>query len=140
MFLTDEFGVAKTKTYDSLTPRELHMLVESLCVRLNLFSQKYPAFLPQVVQALMEHPNLAQSDRSHLDTYCVLFELDWRGDRDINNRDQFLATNPVYTKDSPSSAELDVYTEEHAKQRLEKASAPFLDELVAAISEKANAQ
>ena len=39
MFVSDEFGVEKNKTYDTLTTGELHMLVESLCVRLNLFSQ-----------------------------------------------------------------------------------------------------
>ncbi len=110
------------------------MLVESLCVRLNLFNQKYPAFLPQVVQALMQHPNLARSDRSHLDTYCVLFELDWRGDRNIVNRDEFLATNPIFTSDCSSMEHLDVYTDTYAKQRLEQASTPFLDELVSKIS------
>lgn len=134
--VTDEFGAAKSKTYDSLTTKELHMLIESLCVRLNLFNQKYPAFLPQVVQALMEHPNLARSDRSHLDTYCVLFELDWRGDRHISNRDEFMATNPIYTRDSTSAARLEIYTPEYVKERMERANAPFLD-VVGKISEQA---
>lgn len=58
MFVSDEFGVEKTKTYSTLTTAELHMLVESLCVRLNLFNQTYPAFVPQVVKAIMEHDNL----------------------------------------------------------------------------------
>jgi hypothetical protein len=58
MFVSDEFGVEKTKTYSTLTTAELHMLVESLCVRLNLFNQTYPAFVPQVVKAIMEHENL----------------------------------------------------------------------------------
>jgi len=60
----DEFGKDRlNKAYGELTSRELHLLIESLCVRLNLFQQKYPAFLPQVVKAVMEHPNLANSDR-----------------------------------------------------------------------------
>jgi len=31
-----------------------------------------------------------------LDTYCSLFELDWRGDRTVANREQFLGTHPIY--------------------------------------------
>ena len=97
MLSTDEFGESRVpKAYSELTTRELHLLVESLSVRLNLFSQKYPAFLPQVVRAVMEHENLAGSDRSMLDTYCKLFELDWRGDASIDNREQFMLTNPIY--------------------------------------------
>ena len=61
--LTDEFGnQAAKKTYNQLTSRELHLLTESLCVRMNLFQKKYPAFLPQVIKAIQEHPNLSNSD------------------------------------------------------------------------------
>lgn len=49
MLTSDEFGVERQKIYAHLTSKELHLLTESLVVRLNLFSQKYPAFLPQVV-------------------------------------------------------------------------------------------
>ena len=82
MLSTDEFGEQRmaNKAYNELTTRELHLLAESLSVRLNLFQKKYPAFLPQVVRAVMEHENLAGSDRSMLNTYCKIFELDWRGD------------------------------------------------------------
>lgn len=96
MFISDEFNVEKNKSYGDLTTQELHLLSESLCVRLNLFNQKYPAFLPQVVFAMMHHPNLSLSDRATLDSYCTLFELDWRGDRVIDNREEFMMTNPVY--------------------------------------------
>jgi len=44
----------------------------------------------------MEHPNLARSDRETLDTYCKMFELDWRADHSIKNRDELMATNPIY--------------------------------------------
>ena len=67
MLTTDEFGEDRVaKAYDELTTRELHILTESLCVRLNLFQKKYPAFLPQVVKAVLEHRNLASSDQSIL--------------------------------------------------------------------------
>jgi hypothetical protein len=36
----------KSTDYDSLTTEQLHDLTESLVVRLNMFKQKYPAFLP----------------------------------------------------------------------------------------------
>ena len=38
MLQVDEFGQDRAdKSYDELTTRELHLLTESLCVRLNLF-------------------------------------------------------------------------------------------------------
>lgn len=47
LLTTEEFGNdAPEKTYRQMTTRELHLLTESLCVRLNLFQKKYPAFLP----------------------------------------------------------------------------------------------
>jgi hypothetical protein len=46
----------------------------------------------------MEHPNLAKADYSKLETFSKMFELDWRGDRTLPNKREFLATNPVYFK------------------------------------------
>lgn len=79
-----------------MTTRELHQISESISVRLNLFQGTYPGFMPQAVKAVMEHPNLSKSDYAKLDSFCRMFELDWRGDRSLNNKSQFLATNPVY--------------------------------------------
>ena len=98
MLTKDQFGNDRPlKDYSDLTSVELHMLVESLSVRLNLFNNKYPAFLPHVVRAIMEHESLANSDRSTLQTFCTLFELDWTGDKALENREELLMTNPVYT-------------------------------------------
>lgn len=124
MLTKDEFGKDKVvKMYDELTTRELHLLVEGLCVRLNLFQQKYPAFLPQVVRAVMEHNNLANSDRMHMDTYCKLFELDWRGDRSLENREQFLMSNPVYLheKDRVNLKSVDQVTNTQVLNRIKQA-------------------
>jgi hypothetical protein len=52
--------------------------------------------MPQAVKAVMEHPNLSRTDYATLDSFCRMFELDWRGDRSLDNKRQFLATNPVY--------------------------------------------
>ena len=51
----------------------------------------------------MEHPNLAKTDRSKLDTFCKMFELDWRGDRSLDNKKEFLSSNPVYFNRSMNS-------------------------------------
>jgi len=59
--------------------------------------------MPQAVRAVMEHPNLARSDRETLSTYCKIFELDWRLDHSIANRDEPMATNPIYLNASDRS-------------------------------------
>jgi len=69
-------------------------------VRLGLFQNKYPSFLPQAVKAILEHENLANSDRFMIDTYCKLFELDWRGDTSLENRESFMLSNPVYMNEN----------------------------------------
>ena len=99
MLDTDEFGnKTKEKDYKDLTTGELSRIAESVCVRLNLFEGEYPAFMPQAVKAILEHPNLSKTDYSKLDTFAHMFELDWRGDRKLDNKKEFLATHPVYTK------------------------------------------
>lgn len=103
MLDTDEFGnKLKAKPYKDLTTGELSRISESICVRLNLFQGDYPAFMPQAVKAVMEHPNLSKSDYTKLDTFARMFELDWRGDRKLENKKEFLATHPVYTKSENS--------------------------------------
>lgn len=88
LLTVDEHGnpIESGKEYKNLTTRELHSLTENLSLRLYLFNYKYPAFLPQVIKAVREHPNLAPSDANHLDLYCRMFELDWRGDTSYTNR------------------------------------------------------
>jgi hypothetical protein len=90
--------------YASLSSDKLHQLVESLCPRLNLFQREYPGFLPHAVKGIMEHPNLTRSDRGTLDSYCKLFHLDWRGDMTIANRDEFMATHPIYLNNQDQAA------------------------------------
>ena len=88
--VADEHGNAINKEYKDLTSRELGVISENLTVRLYLFNYEYPNFLPQAIKAVMEHPNLHKSDRDLLDTYCKLFELDWRGDKTQAGREQLL--------------------------------------------------
>jgi len=86
LLIADEFGNPIDKEYKDLTSRELHSLTENLCLRMYLFNYDYPAFLPQVVKAVVEHPSLCRSDKDQLDLYCRMFELDWRGDRTFTNK------------------------------------------------------
>jgi len=69
---------------------------------LYLFEGNFPAFLPQAVRAIMEHPNLTQSDYQKMDTFSKMFELDWRGDRSIANKADFLSLKPVYLNKNDS--------------------------------------
>jgi len=71
-----------------------------------LFQGEYPGFLPHAVKGIMENPNLTRSDRATLDAYCKLFSLDWRGDMTLANRDEFMATHPIYiSKDDQPAIE-----------------------------------
>lgn len=127
MLIADEFGNPIDKDYKDLTSRELHSLSENLCLRMYLFNYDYPAFLPQVVRAVMEHPSLNRSDKDQLDLYCRMFELDWRGDRSHNNKQEFMATNPIYL-DGTNLKSYGEITEEVVKEKLQKACAPYVEE------------
>lgn len=94
--ITDEYGNEIDKDYKDLTSAELHTLTENLCLRMYLFNYEYPAFLPQAVRAVVEHPNLLHSDTAQIELYCRMFELDWRGDRSYANKQEFMSTNPIY--------------------------------------------
>ena len=98
LLIADEHGnpLDTSKEYSKLTSKELHSLSENLCLRLYLFNYKYPAFVPQVIKAVREHPSLLNSDADQLDLYCRMFELDWRGDSSYKNKQEFMSSNPIY--------------------------------------------
>ena len=48
------------------------------------------------MRAVREHPNLLKSDADHLDLYCRMFELDWRGDTSNKNKQEFMSSHPIY--------------------------------------------
>lgn len=62
LLIQDEYGNPIDKDYKDLTSRELHTLTENMCLRLYLFNYEYPAFVPQIIKAVREHPNLLKSD------------------------------------------------------------------------------
>jgi len=53
-----------------------------------------------------------------------MFELDWRGDHSIINRDEFMATNPIYLNPNDKSSLLvnGVISNEAVNQALSRAS------------------
>lgn len=63
LLLADEHGNVIEKNYKDLTSRELSIIVENLSIRFYLFNYDYPRFFPQVVKAVMDHPNLLESDK-----------------------------------------------------------------------------
>lgn len=128
LLTADEFGnPIDKKDYKDLTSRELHSLTENLCLRLYLFNYEYPAFLPQVVRAVIEHPNLQKSDQDQLELYARMFELDWRGDTDYKNKQEFMATHPIYIKGSNLRSQGEI-TEAVVKEKLQRACAPYVEE------------
>lgn len=95
--VADQFGNSiENKDYSSLTSLELHNLSEQLALRLYLFNYDYPAFLPQVVKAVVDHPNLLRSDKDLVTSYCKLFELDWKGDKLALVNNDFMSQVPLY--------------------------------------------
>ena len=142
MLTKDQFGNDQpSKKYADLTSAELHTLVESMSVRLHLFNSKYPAFIPHIVRAIMEHENLANSDRSTLQTFCTLFELDWKGDKALENREQLLVTNPIYmhTKAASNIVDIGGIQNDKVERMIKQASQPFLPGLVKKMQAQAAA-
>ena len=70
-----------------------------------------------------------------MDAYCKLFELDWRGDTDLENREQFMMSNPVYLshKDRTNlndSLGNEPVTNERVLKQIRQACQPFLPDLL----------
>jgi hypothetical protein len=127
LLIADEYGNQIDKEYKDLSSKELHTLTENLCLRLYLFNYEYPAFLPQVVRAVREHPNLLKSDADQIELYSKMFELDWRGDQNYDNRNQFMSSNPIYVEGSNLKAYGEV-TAEVVKDKLQRACIPYVEE------------
>ena len=43
---------------------------------------------------------MLKSDADHLDLYCRMFELDWRGDTSHKNKQEFMSSHPIYLQGS----------------------------------------
>jgi len=96
LLVADEHGNPIDKKYEELTPRELSVLTEALCQRFYLFNYDYPEFLNQTVKGILEHPSLLKSDKTMLETYARMFEVDWDGQKASHL--SFLFMQPVYLR------------------------------------------
>ena len=87
--------------------------------------------MPQAVRAVMEHPSLTKTSYELLDLYCKMFELDWRGDRSVNNKKEYMSTNPVYvnTKDGSNFNRYGEIGNFEAKAMIRNACIPFMNGL-----------
>jgi hypothetical protein len=103
-----------------------------MCLRLYLFNYEYPAFVPQIIRAVREHPSLLKSDRDQLELYCRMFEVDWRGDRSSENKQQFMSSNPIYLDGSNLNSVGEI-SNEVVKDKLQRACAPYVEETAAKI-------
>lgn len=108
-------------------------------MRLNLFGGEYPSFLPQLIRGVMEHPNLSKSDHSKIDTFCQMFELDWRGDRSLENKEEYLATHPIYLSEIDKSNFVGYGTMGNTEvtTMLRQACVPFLSDLTNQLTKAA---
>ena len=93
-----------------------------------MFNYEYPAFLPQAVKAVIEHPNLLKSDRDTLVSYSKVFELDWRGDFTQDNKNQLLFQTPIYPYGNNFKSYGSI-TNEFVQDKMRRACAPYVDSL-----------
>lgn len=125
---TDEYGNKIDKKYKDLTSKELNTLTESLCQRLYLFNYEYPAFLFQAVKGIMDHPSLLKSDKDMLDSYCKIFEVDWRGIKDVEQNKHFMHSHPIHVEGSNVNG-YGVLDDEKVKEMLKRACVPFVQQV-----------
>ena len=87
--------------------------------------------MPQAVRAIMEHPNLTRTDYDKMNTFSRMFELDWRGDRAIENKTNFMATNPIYVNpnDRSSITSYERLSNFEVAAMLRYACIPFVDQI-----------
>ncbi|CDW84758.1 UNKNOWN [Stylonychia lemnae] len=127
LLVADEYGNKINKEYKDMTSRELHIISENLAVRLYLFNYDYPIFLPQAIEAITSHPNLQQSDRNLIETYCKIFELDWRGEKNAASRDDLLCHSPIPLIGTNVKS-YGAVTKETVNEMIRRACAPYVDQ------------
>ena len=89
--------------------------------------------MPQAVKGVLEHPNLSKTDHSKLDAFCTMFELDWRGDRTLKNKKEFLATNPVYLRGGSTVQGYGTIGNSEVTALLRHACQPFVEDLAQSL-------
>ena len=73
-----------------------------------------------------------------MDAYCKLFELDWRGDVALENRENLLMQSPIYTHASDRSglSHKSQVTNTSVVTHLKQACSPYLPSLLQKMSQQ----
>ena len=130
----DQFGTSiGEKKYSELTSLELSTISKNLAVRLYMFNYEYPTFLTEMIKGVIEHPSILHSDRVHLETFCKMFELDWRGDKTFKNKEEFLSRRPIYLKGDNFKAYADL-DQEGLRKMIKKSCTPYVEDVVEKFS------
>ena len=67
-------------------------------MKFQLFSsteRDFPEFMPHLIILLMRNPHTSVIDKEKLETYCDMYELNWKG-----NAEKTLAMSPVDMSES----------------------------------------
>jgi len=62
-----------------------------------------------------------------MEIYCKIFELDWKLDKDLVNRQEFMYTNPIYL-DGENIKSYGELNNEAVIKMIQKACVPFVEE------------
>lgn len=116
------------KKFNEITTEDLNEFVEGLCQRLIMFNGSFPNFLPHLVREIINHPNLNVMDKEQLESYCNMFEFEWK-----ENPDQPLWLSNIYTKDSRVIE--DDLNEATISKKLQKAGIPYISNIKRKILE-----
>ena len=117
-----------SKDYKEINDKDLNEFVEGLSQRMIMFNGSFPNFLPHLVREIVNHPNINIMDKEYLESYCKIFELEWK-----ENPDQPLWLSPIYTKDSRVIE--DDLNESSVSEKLQKAGIPYISAIKKKILE-----
>mmetsp|Transcript_10936 Transcript_10936/g.9661 ORF Transcript_10936/g.9661 Transcript_10936/m.9661 type:complete len:124 (-) Transcript_10936:28-399(-) len=115
------------KSYKEIGEKDLNEFSSGISERMMLFDGEFPSFLPHLIKEIVNHPNINQMDKEHLETYSDMFDLRWREDSS-----KPLLLSPIYTSDSRKAG--DDLERGVASEKMRRASIPYID----GIKEKFN--
>ena len=75
----------------------------------------------------MDHPSLLKSDRDQLDSFCRMFELDWRGDQTYKGSEEFMFNVPIHL-DGTNIKSHGLLTQDVMDMKLRNACVPYVEE------------
>jgi hypothetical protein len=111
------------KDYKEINESDLNEFVNGLCSRMLLFGKDFPSFLPYLVSEVVNHPSINLFDKEQLESYCDMFEMQWREDPL-----KPLLASPVYLKDN-KKMDKSALSEKQVSERMRKAGIPYMNSI-----------